>query len=147
MSITIQKNKLSAFISIGTKDDLQVYSDAIESAIDFYLCQEDFKPILREQAEVIYFLKWLKKSLAFNQDDQKHPLGKVSIEIPKNDPNLLQCFQESLEKAMQELLVHGSEGGLEPHLSDSCFFLLSLRKALTPNLANIFKELNYTYLN
>ncbi len=147
MSITLQKNKLTAFISKGTTEDIQIYSEAIERAIDFYLCREDFQPILQCQAEAIYFLKWMKKSLVFDQDSTNEHLGSVLIEIPKNDPNLIEGFQDALDKVLQEFFVHGSENGLDPHLSDAGFFLFTLRKSLSPTLSDVLQNFGTPLMN
>lgn len=135
-----QKSKLTAVVTRGSQEDLKVFTEAIETAIDFFLCQDNFKPIVQEQAEAIYFLKWLKKCLTVEEPKKGLDLRNVVIQIPENDPNLWQAFQDSLDKVFQEFFVHGSEHTLSKELSDAGFFLVLLRKSLTLTPFDSFRK-------
>ncbi|WP_157231721.1 hypothetical protein [Cecembia lonarensis] len=147
MAILIENNKLRAVIQNGPKSDLQVYSEAIHSVIDFYLCKEPFAPIQQGQAGNIYFLKWLDKCLSWEPPKDSKTLGKVVCIIPKNDVCLLESFIQSLDLSSQDILHHGSYHGINQTLCDRLFFINVLRNSLSPNLDEIRNELRKTVVN
>ncbi len=147
MSITLQKNKLSAVVFKGNSEDLQIFSESIERGINYYLCQPNFSPIMREQAESIYFLKWLNKCICLESVDLKGNWGNIVVNVPKQDLSLVQSFQDALDRVLMDLLNSGSEQGLSIELSEACYFLTLVRKALTPSLSAITKDIRNSLFN
>jgi hypothetical protein len=147
MGITLQKNKLSAYISKGTTEDIQIFTEAINRAINHYLSKDEFSPIMQPQAETIYFLKWLSKCLVLEQGPKDGALANVVISIPNNDFQLLEAFQDSLDRVLSDLFVIGAERGLDATYCEVGFFLSVLRKAVTPSLKDLTGDIRKSLLN
>lgn len=133
MSITLQKNKLVAVITTGSKEDVSVFSEAIQQGINFYLCKHPFQPINQEQAGNIYFLRWLDKLLAFEPAKASDMPGAIICAFPENDTCLVSCISDSLDSTLADLLHHGANHTLDQNLSEASFFLSKIRKAFSPN--------------
>lgn len=147
MSILIKKSKLKAFLVKGSEEDIKIFSEAIESAINFYLAKETFTPINQDQAGNIYFLKRFGKSLQLEKPNNSKSLGEVVAYIPFNDLSLLYSFQKAFDNTLQDLLNHGAEHTLSKQLSEAAYFISLMRQAISPSLEEIGNDLRKSIFN
>lgn len=143
MSILIENNKLVAIIENGERIDFRRFTEAINSAINFYLCRSPYRPITEHQAGYIYFLKVMGEHLRWKTSLQsENDQGRIICEIPRNDLHLLQIFTESIDGFINDILDSESQEDLGIIWSDVLCALTSLRKAFNPsNYISIKREL------
>lgn len=137
MAILIENNKLKGFIQNGPENDLKVFSKSIHAVLDFYLCKAPYTPISQDQAGIIYFLKWLDKTLTWEPSQNSRMPGKIVCIIPKNDIQLLEFIIESLDSGAKDILKYGAECGLSKEMMDSLNFLNIIRSALSLDLRQL----------
>jgi hypothetical protein len=139
MAISIQNNKLKITLCKGTAQDLVSYSLALHSAIDFYLCGSPFYPINQKQAGNIYFLKCLDKYLQFEKEANSDKTGNLFLTINRDDLYILECFSESIDWAVQDILKTATPERLQKAFINQINSLLILRALLTPSLQDLLK--------
>ena len=142
MANLIQNNKLRACITNAPKEELAIYVSSIDSIIDFYLCKDPYEPINQSQAGVIYFLKWLKKSLVWEPVGRSRSKGNIICHVAKNDICLLESFIESLEQATEDINHYGTLYSLNPTLKENLSFIEYFRSCLIPSLDQVREQIN-----